>query len=343
METEKKLISVIIPVYNVKDYIRECIDSVLAQTYTELEILLVDDGSTDDSGRICDEYAEKDTRILVIHRKNGGLSAARNSGIRECRGEYVSFIDSDDAVSPIFIERLYDMCLESGCDIAIGGIKVAGGKDGVTMESLLSGSASDAGQTDKAQAVKSCSVKEYTSRELLDIFYEPDMHHNIVVAWNKLYRREVIADIRYPEGLVYEDEATTHAFIYNAKKLSYTEEKLYFYRNRPGSITTSGFSLKRLDVLEAYRRRRQFYLEHNEKAYAVREEYCQLSAYLEFYRILGRKLPEEKKVRRELLDTFRNLYRNYDKSAWGLKRRMLYTACFLCPSFYGVMNSVKSK
>ena len=331
METEKKMISVIIPVYNVKDYIRECIDSVLAQTYTELEILLVDDGSTDDSGRICDEYAEKDTRILVIHRKNGGLSAARNTGIQECSGEYVSFIDSDDAVSPVFIETLYDMCVKTGCKVAIGGIKGAGGKDGITMAELLSSAGKDSSQAPQDR-------KEYTSHELLDHFYDSDKHHTITVAWNKLYKREVIADYRYPEGLVYEDEATTFAFLYNAGKIAWTEEKLYFYRNRPGSITKDGFSLKRLDILEAYRRRRRFYAEHGEKKYVVREEYCQLSAYLEFYYLLGKKMPEAKLARKGLLASFRLLYKTYDKSAWAPKRRLLYAACFLVPSLYGFIK-----
>ncbi len=343
IKNEKKLISVIIPVYNVKYYIRECLDSVLAQTYSELEILLVDDGSTDGSDRICDEYAQNDARIRVIHRKNGGLSVARNTGIHESRGEYLSFVDSDDAVSPVFIECLYNMCVESGSDIAICGIKVAGGKDGVKMDSLLSGSAAYDCQVDRESSVKGCDIKEYTSRELLDLFYNPDMHHNIVVAWNKLYRREIIADIRYPEGVVYEDESTTHAFIYNSQKIAYTEAKLYFYRKRPGSITTSKFSLKRLDVLEAYKRRRQFYAEHDEKIYEVREEYCQLSAFLDFYYILGKKMPTEKRARKELLDDFRDLYKNYDKSAWELKRRMFYAVCYIFPSLYGVIHSVRIK
>ena len=331
----KALISVIIPVYNVQDYVRDCVESVLAQTYTELEILLVDDGSTDASGSICDEYASMDDRIRVIHRENGGLSAARNSGIKECRGEYVSFIDSDDAVSPVFIETLYNMCDRSGANTAICGIGIADDKDGTSMEELLS-----SGRADRSSVGE---YKGYTSHGLLDHFYDTNMHHAIVVAWNKLYNREVIADIRYPEGFVYEDEATTFAFLYNAGELAWTDEKLYFYRNRSGSITKQGFSLKRLDVLEAYRRRRQFYIDHGEKKYAVREEYCQLSAYLDFYYLLGKKLPEEKKVRRELLDTFRALYKKYDKSVWTSKRRLLYAICFLCPSLYGVMNSVKKR
>lgn len=327
----KALVSVIIPVYNVRDYIRECVDNVLAQTYTELEILLVDDGSTDDSGKICDEYAAMDDRVRVIHRKNGGLSAARNSGIKECHGEYVSFIDSDDAVSPMFIESLYDMCERSGCRIAIAGIKVAGGRDGTTMEELLLAS----GHPDRSSAVE---YREYTAHQLLDRFYDNDRHHTITVAWNKLYKREVISDIRYPEGFVYEDEATTYAFLYNAERIAWTDEKLYFYRNRPGSITKDSFSLKRLDVLEAYRRRRQFYIDHGEKEYAVREEYCQLSAYLDFYHILWKKLPDEKKVRRELLDTYKDLYKKYDKASWSPKRRLLYGSCYLFPAVYGMIK-----
>ncbi|MBR3515554.1 MAG: glycosyltransferase [Lachnospiraceae bacterium] len=331
--TLDQLISVIIPVYNVQDYLRECVESVRHQTYSKLEILLIDDGSTDESGTICDELAETDDRISVIHRKNGGLSAARNTGLGICKGEYVCFIDSDDRVSSLFVETLYKMCVESGSKVAVAGISI------ITADgSILSDKGTE--EADSSDNKKS-KYTEYTSRQVLDRFYDMKVHIDTVVAWNKLYRRDVIGDFLFPEGYVYEDEATTFAYLYYSDIIAWTDLKLYFYRERSGSITKNDFSLKRMDVLNAYKRRRDFYLKHGEQEYALREEYYQLSAYLKYYYLVGKNLPEEKQERKKLAKQFRTLYRNYDRRKWEGKRKVLYGVCYIFPSLYGWLESIK--
>ena len=131
---EKKLISVIVPVYNVEAYLERCVDSILKQTYKELEIILVDDGATDSSGELCDQLAKKDDRIIVIHKKNGGLSDARNAGIDASRGEYLSFIDSDDFIHPMFMEVLLQLCETTQCNIRKCGMQEVEGDTFVAKE-----------------------------------------------------------------------------------------------------------------------------------------------------------------------------------------------------------------
>jgi len=308
------LISVIVPVYNVKDYLDECVRSLLAQSYRELEIILVDDGSTDGSGEMCDGYAASDSRVKVIHKENGGLSSARNAGIDVATGEYLSFVDSDDFIHPEFIGTLYQTCVANDCKTALCGICSEETADATLPESV--------------------PVRVISSRELLDAFY--GKHHNtITVAWNKLYHRSVLGEVRYPDGFVYEDEATTYAYLYQAGRIAWVELPLYHYRNRTGSITKRAFSLKRLDVLEAYRRRRAFYLVHGEAAYASREEYCYLSELLMFYDRIGKYLPEEKEKRKELLREYKKCHSEYDKRSWGWKRRVFYRISRVLPGLYG--------
>ncbi len=320
---QNELISVIVPIYNVEEYLPACVESIIKQTYSRLEIILVDDGCTDRSGAICDEYAGKDSRIRVIHQKNRGLSGARNAGLKACHGNYISFIDSDDIIHSQFIEMLYTLCQNHDCPLAVAGI------GGIHEEKEVPAGAVTYDLAEKDQG------KVRSSRELLDLFYHMDHHNNITVAWNKLYRRDVIGDFLYPEGFVYEDEATTFAYIYRAQNTVWTDAPLYYYRQRPGSITQQKFSLKRLDVLEAYKRRRAFYLEQQEEDYALREEYCQLSAYLNFYALVKKHLPQERETLRQLRQDYGKLYHTYDHSRWSPKRRFFYGISLLAPGLYG--------
>ena len=179
------LISVIVPIYKVENYIRRCVDSILAQTYPNIEVVLVDDGSPDNCGTICDEYSHRDERVIVIHRKNGGLSAARNSGIDACHGEYIGFVDSDDYISPTMYEQLYN-------DIAQFGTLLAFCHPEVIRN----------GQTDNKWYGNHSEIrsKEYVMRRSIEesIWWE---------AWSKIYHRSLFNNIRFPEGKTNEDFA----------------------------------------------------------------------------------------------------------------------------------------
>lgn len=213
------LISVVIPVYNVKEYLPQCIDSVVGQSYHNLEIILVDDGSTDESGEMCDQYAAGDYRITVIHKSNGGLSDARNAGIEIASGEFIVFIDSDDYVSENYI---YDMAMQ-----------IAGQTD-MVISMMIKFYDEIVFREDKNTPVT------FSSEEALaDMLYRKNIP---IYAWAKLYRRTLFEHIRFPKGQLYEDLAIMHLLMHKAKQIVYVEKYNYFYRQRKGSIIHSSFS-----------------------------------------------------------------------------------------------------
>lgn len=248
------LISIIVPVYQVKEYIDECVESLLTQTYSNLEILLVDDGSTDGSGEMCDTYAAKDARVRAIHQENQGLSAARNAGLDLATGEFVAFVDSDDAVLPSYIEMLYGLIRKYHVDIAACAyIKC------------------NTGETErfKSESINAVSVRNLcmSTNQMLRQWHGRYKKWE-TVAWNKLYCRSVFEGnsrrdrIRFPEGRRHEDVLTSHLIIYNAQQVALTTQVLYLYRVRSGSIV-AGMTTEenRKENLRAQRERMAFFKE----------------------------------------------------------------------------------
>lgn len=236
-------ISIIIPVYNVEQYLPQCLNSVIDQTYRNLEIILVNDGSTDSCPQICNEYAINDQRIKVIHQPNGGLSDARNAGLKRATGDFISYIDSDDVVSVNFCEQLLKTLLENKADVVECGFL--------------------AFETDRDLEELSA-----TSQELTEI-YETEPALELLmqeyfkqVVWNKLYRREVVCHIQFPVGKINEDEFWTYKVFGNSKKIVKISDVLYFYRQQAESIMGKKYSLKRLDGLQALHDR-IFYMKKN--------------------------------------------------------------------------------
>ncbi len=221
-------ISVILPVYNVEEYLRRCVDSVLAQTYTELEILLVDDGSTDACPAICDEYAAKDSRVQVIHKVNGGLSDARNVGIRASTGRYITVIDSDDYVTPDYVETLYAAIKDTGCAMAIGGHRVV----------YSSGSTFD-----RATGERTVLTAEEALRRML---YDDGVD---VSAWSKMYERHLFDEVEYPVGRLFEDTATTYRLVDLAGRVALVSKPIYRYMVRQNSITGQTFSPRKMELI----------------------------------------------------------------------------------------------
>lgn len=239
----KETISVIVPVYNVEAYLPRCVDSILGQTYRELEIILVDDGSTDRSGLICDAYAEKDGRVRVIHKKNGGLSDARNAGMQIATGGFLAFVDSDDLIAPDMYRRMLEILQTENSDIVQCGVIKFSAEDELCR-----------------QEEKPVPVKTYSAQEaLLELTLDRAFHQTV---WNKLYRRETAGTIPFEKGKLNEDEFWSFQVFGRAEKISCTDEPFYFYYQRPGSIMQSGYSLRRLDALEA-KENRQRYFEKN--------------------------------------------------------------------------------
>lgn len=226
----KELVSVIIPVYNVQDYLQTCLDSVCNQTYTNMEIILVDDGSTDNSGRMCDRYATEDTRIRVIHKTNGGQSSARNLGIDIAQGQWLTFVDSDDLVAPDLIERLIQVVDDA--DMAMCDRQKFTDMPNVAAQPGV--------------------VEQYDNLSFLNKIYDAP---RFIAIWGKLYKRSLFQEFRFSEGIIYEDEDALPQLIYASKKIVYLQEEKYFYRVRPGSTMNSSFSKKQLDIIEVCQRR----------------------------------------------------------------------------------------
>lgn len=226
-----RTISVIIPVYKVEKYLDECVASVLAQTYRNLEIILVDDGSPDRCPFLCDEWASKDNRIKVIHKENGGLSDARNAGIEIAQGEYIAFVDSDDWIVPEMYEHMMRALIRESADICACGIMTC--------------------YPDR----KVCwGCKEYLcgdSETFLRLLYHNTQYP--VAAWNKLYRRECWKTLRFPIGKICEDAFTTYRLLDSAERIVQIPEFLYCYRIRPQSIMTSSFTKQKMDEEEVWR------------------------------------------------------------------------------------------
>lgn len=226
------LVSVVVPIYNVADYLEECIDSIKEQSYKNLEIILVNDGSTDGSQFICKKYDGLDKRIKCINKSNGGLSDARNVGLRAALGEYICFVDSDDYVSSEYIHDMLNEALLNEADIVCCGFQKKEG-DLVVDERC----------TKKTQILSN-------RQALVDLFSPRGTIYPM--AWNKLYRRILFSDfhIEYPVGKINEDEFTTYQLLYNANKTVVLNRVLYYYRTRPFSIMEQKFTQKRLELIE---------------------------------------------------------------------------------------------
>lgn len=234
-------ISVIVPIYKVEKYLNRCIDSIINQTYSNLEIILIDDGSPDNCPIICDEYAKNDSRVRVVHKKNGGLSDARNAGLAIAHGEYISFIDSDDYIWSSMYEVMINIISKKNVDIVECDINY--------------------NSTIKEFNIHKQIVNIYDNKDAMkELVLERDIHQ---VVWNKIYKRDVIKDIFFEVGKINEDEFWTYKIIGNSKKVAKINQPFYCYTYRPESIMNSKYNLKRLDALEGKFNRLKYIQKNN--------------------------------------------------------------------------------
>lgn len=230
---ELPLISVIVPVYKVEAYLSQCIRSITEQTYQNLEIILVDDGSPDQSGAICDAWAEKDSRIRVIHKENNGAGAARNTGLDVATGELLAFVDSDDYIAPDMYAHLYEL-MRCGADIAECGFVETNG------DNVAFGGADETCQVVTPEEAMRGNIRDTVFRQLI---------------WNKLYRRELTEGVRFPVGQKIDDEFYTYQLLGKAKQLVRSERICYAYRQQENSVMHERFSIKRVEGLRAKQQR----------------------------------------------------------------------------------------
>lgn len=239
------LITLVVPVYNVERYLSACVESIVRQTYDNLQILLIDDGSTDASADICDEWSCKDSRIEVVHKVNGGLSDARNVGIERAKGELISFVDSDDMIADDMVDYLYWLLATNNADISVCQ-RIRTDERGEILDDCCN-------SLFPAYVVNGngACMHDYLSAGRID-----------APAWGKLYRRELFREVRYPVGRYHEDVFTTYRLIAQASVVAVGGERKYFYRVRKASIMQSAFSPKHLDAVEAKRQQADFVAEH---------------------------------------------------------------------------------
>ena len=224
------LISVIVPIYNSEKFLKPCLDSVINQTYKNLDIILIDDGSTDDSGNICEEYAKNDGRIRVFHKQNGGISVARNEGIQNARGAYITFVDSDDRIFPDMIDYLYRLIDQYQCKMSLCTHTVIW-EDGKKSKCM------------GGNGEERCSSEKCLKRML---------YHDVIdtSVWGKLYSVELMDNIVFPAGKLFEDIGTVYKLFIKSQEIACGYQSKYEYRIRKHSITTQSFSLGKLDLPE---------------------------------------------------------------------------------------------
>lgn len=240
------LISIIVPVYKVEGYLERCVNSLRNQSYKNIEIILVDDGSPDECPKLCDALQQKDERIRVLHKENGGLSSARNAGIRFAKGEYILFVDSDDYIAENMIEKMYQTIVKDQSDLCICDF-CSVDEQGTSMEK------------EKQQFPFENAV--FTREDILKIvcdYTEKENSWRFIPAWNKLYHKRIFENCSFEEGRLHEDEFFIHHAIWACDKISTISDKLYFYVQRENSIMNSQFSIKRFDAAYAYKDRYEF-------------------------------------------------------------------------------------
>ena len=318
------IISIVVPVYKVEEYLSRCIDSILEQTFQNFELILVDDGSPDLCGEICEKYAEKDKRVIVLHRENGGLSAARNTGVdwifSNSSSKYVTFVDSDDWIHPQFLEILLHAILNYNAGVSV-----------CRFERV------NEYRTCNMHLLNSCPKVEVMCAEDFLCNHEWDFNYSC----GKLYRREYFEKIRYPQGRKYEDTFTTYKILFAASSVAYVEEALYYYFYNPKGISHSSWNPSELDIMEGMKKQIKFYKEHDYQKALEKEKYLYVNHHAyQICRIRDnnadrkRNMPYLRKLRKEM---FRLIRQNPEKYGYR-KMPQCYEAAYprLMRIYHGV-------
>ena len=306
-------ISIIVPVYKVEKYLNECIDSILAQTFTDFELILVDDGSPDNCPALCDAAAEKDSRVRVIHQQNKGLSGARNAGIDVARGNWLGFVDSDDMIDPTFCEKMLHAAVQAGAEMAVCNILRM--KENKALDSYQEHCLKD----------EVLSREEIVHRIQLSPFY---------MVMTRLCRREVFEKIRFPEGKNYEDASTAPEILEWVNKAACVAEPLYQYRLRSGSIMHAAVTLKNLEEVYA-----NYALFQYTMKYRKYDEAClQYTVTKRIFRKLKRKLSQEERKSEQVQQAAACVAKAKDElsraGGFTLRNQLETALCVLNPKWF---------
>jgi len=317
-------ISIIVPIYNVEEYLEKCIKSILNQSFKEFELILVDDGSPDKCGEICDNYLNLDNRVKVIHKENGGLSSARNAGLKIANGEYVAFVDSDDWIEDIMYEKLYNIIQKNNADIAQCKYLKAFDEN---IQSTLD---------------NNVNIEIIRNFDALNNLYN-ERYIETVVTWNKLYKRSLFNGIEFPNGKINEDEFTTHKLLYKANKIILYDKEMYYYRQTPNSIMNNKFNLKRFDLLEALKERLYFFKNINDKA-LYRKTLKRYIWVLKEYYFKSEKQFNDKKILKKLKMEYNSKFNEYLKNDQAnFKEKIMDSIFFMTPFLYKKIQIIRRR
>jgi len=302
-------VSIIVPVYGVESYLPECVESLLGQTYRNLEVILVDDGSPDHCGQLCDAYGARDSRVKVIHKPNGGAASARNAGLDAATGDYICFVDSDDAVAPDYVETLLRHLEQEKADIAVCGF------------SLYAKSGKH-----PCQELEPAGI--YTGREYLEQFLK---NWTCALLWNKMYRKRTIGSLRMEEGHRIDDEFFTYRVVLNAGKIVVSGESVYDYRLRRSSVMQDTAAHAGAMLLDRIEYMQQRYENIRDRAPDLAEAFFLdlVDCYARFWRTCGRYPEAEQKLRSWIRGNVRTIL----QSSMGWKQKLIYlNALYLKPA-----------
>lgn len=316
-----ELISIIVPAYNVEDLVEKCLYSICVQTYKKIEIIVVDDGSTDKTRQICEDYAAKDSRIIVVTQENGGLSAARNKGMQVAHGNYYMFVDSDDYINHNMVSVLYKNLREYEADISMCDfLKIYEGEDDSTALTL--------------QDPVVDQIKSYESSQVMEMLWT--VGQQTVIAWNKLYKKSIFENLFYPVGLLHEDEHLIHYLLERCRRLVYDNRQLYYYLQRKEGSLTSVISWKNIHCSALAFIDRICFFEKKQDEHHLYKSLERLTKYIVWkYKFLDKA--EQKK---ELLSMFRKYIFFYKKSEKACEKS--YWLFYISPRLYYILKDRKN-
>lgn len=310
------IISIIVPVYNVEEYLQRCIDSILNQRFKDFELILINDGSTDNSLKICKEYSLSDSRVKVINKENGGLSSARNAGINIAKGKYIGFVDSDDWINEEMYQTLYNLLQEYDCDIAECCYKK------VYDEKIIE------------KQKKRYEISILSNIKILESMYVNNFAGS-TISVNKLYKSSLFKNIRFPEGKLNEDQFTTYKIYFNSRKVVSINREMYYYYQSGNSITRSEFSIKKLDAIEAIESSKRFFEKNNLYDLVLWNDTLYSFVLIKYYIILLENAEFDNKYRNSILEKFRGRFWLFIKNEHiSIREKFLLVLFYVSPKLY---------
>lgn len=314
------LITVIVPVYNGEAYIEKCFKSILNQTYKNLEIIIINDGSRDKSPGICDKFAELDERIIVVHQENIGLSSVRNKGLDMASGEFIGFVDSDDSIHPRMYEILESLLHDNNADIAM-----------CEIAKVYNANINEHIRKSEKTITEQQAYFIQQDEAFRNLFNERNLV--MVVPWNKLYKREIFKRVRFSDGKVHDDEFVAHHIIQAANKFIFTEAVLYYYFHNEDSFTNEKYNLKRLDAIEAIKDRVLLFELKKDNELLQMGSNTYLHLIIIHYYLVQKHFPIEKEIMENLKTKFRTEFKKY-KNILSKKNRIVLKLFSVHPIVY---------